>query len=160
MNRTLFILTILTVAVLAVQTFFIDRLVLFGIRADIVLIPIAALAFQTGRMVGMGYGFLTGLIVDMSTGFLGVNALSKTIAGYLWGSFHTEGKPLNNWLPNQFLQVFAIGCVFHYLIYSGFMHLYLADSVWQFIIKYLGGQTLYTLLFAFLFRLYFWSRQR
>lgn len=58
----------------------------FGVQPDLILIVVVIIAFLTDPFVGSVTGFVGGLLEDLiSTRVMGLNALSKTIVGYLGG---------------------------------------------------------------------------
>lgn len=160
MNRKIFIITVLSLLSIFLQFIFISRIPLFDLTADIVLIPISYVAINYGRLNGTVFGFIAGFALDIITGFWGVNALSKTITGYIFGNFHTESKPLGNWDRIQYLQVFFFATFVHFSIFSGINHLHMIDNVWSFIFKYVLGQTVYSVIFAGIFAFYYWRVRR
>ncbi|MCK6600838.1 MAG: rod shape-determining protein MreD [Bacteroidetes bacterium] len=160
MNREWIYLTLITVGVVLVQFLVMNRIAILDIAPDILLISVSAVSIQYGRTTGMVYGFASGFLLDLMTGFLGVHAFAKTISGFIYGMFYVDNKPLTGWYKQQYLQIFAIGAIFHFLVLSFYNHLHLSGSVLQFLLKFVGGQTLYTLLFAWLFTMYFWNRRR
>lgn len=160
MSREWVTLTGVSVLVILLQYLFIDKIAIVGISADVILIPISAIALQYGRMKGMVYGFGVGFLLDIMTGFWGVNALAKTIAGFIWGSFYVDSKPLIGWYQRQYLQVFIFGALFHFAVSSGLNYAHLSSSIGQFLFKYVLGQTAYTFIFTYLFAMYFWTRKR
>lgn len=147
-------------AVVIVQFSFIDRLTIYNLRADILLIPVSIIAINYGKLPGTIYGFLLGFLMDLMTGFWGINSLTKTLAGYLWGNFYSEAKRIESWEKNQYYQVFGWVSLIHFMIYSLINNSSQFISWWHFIYFYLISQTLYTMVFMVMFSFYYWSRRR
>lgn len=160
MNKRIFLIIVSTFFSIFFQFLFINRIPVFDLTPDIVLIPIAFVAINYGRTAGTLFGFFTGLILDVISGFWGVHTLAKLCSGFVLGSFHTEGKPLGNWERIQFLQVFFITTLIHFSIYSGINHLHVIGSIWEFIFKLVLGQSVYSMIFVLLFTFYYWRVRR
>ena len=82
-----FLVTVLLgYAALALQATWIPYVGIAGITPDLPLIVTVLLALQRGPNTGTICGFLIGLGQDLANpGFLGLNALTKTIVGYALG---------------------------------------------------------------------------
>jgi len=80
-----FILLSFIVSLLLETTLF-NRLSVYGAKPDFVLILIILIAVKKGSMPGQLYGFIGGLMQDcLSYGVLGVQAMVKTITGFVSG---------------------------------------------------------------------------
>ncbi len=113
-------LTLLSVVVFL--SLFSEPLRVANIKLDLPLLLVVYLGLTRGTKEGIVFGFLIGLLVDvLNPYFLGLNALIKTILGYLAGNFK----------DNLFLEpiyfkglVIFLALIFndliYYLIYSGF----------------------------------------
>jgi rod shape-determining protein MreD len=86
MIRTiLWALGILTI-LLVLQTTVLSYFVLFGVKADLLLIVFVILATQNGSFASQIVGFVFGLAVDtVTTAPLGYHAFLFSLAGYLFG---------------------------------------------------------------------------
>lgn len=74
--------------VVVFQSFFSDALRLANVKLDLPLLLVVFIGLTRGPNEGLIHGFLIGLLVDVLTPhFLGLNALIKTILGYLVGNF-------------------------------------------------------------------------
>lgn len=81
-----------------------------GIKPDFFLILAVIFGLSRGKRQGEIFGFLTGLLQDsLSSGYFGVNALSKTIAGYLAGRWRKQFFWKN--LTAQIILVFVFSLV-------------------------------------------------
>ncbi len=66
-----------------------------GIKPDFVLVLVCFYSLKYGHAKGVAYGALSGLIIDVATGFIiGPNIVSKSVAAFLIGSVREK---LFNW---------------------------------------------------------------
>ncbi len=76
---------------LVTQTVFVPFIEIAGVRPDVLLIFLVIFGMKRERIVGTVSGFGIGLIQDLFTaGFLGANALVKTLTGFLVQPFSSE----------------------------------------------------------------------
>lgn len=62
---------------------------LAGAKPDLILLLAVAFGLFRGKMAGLGYGWVLGLIQDgLSGSLLGQNALSKSLVGFVAGVLH------------------------------------------------------------------------
>lgn len=160
MNRKVFFLILLSVLAVLLQFLLINRIGIYDITADIVILPIAYISLNFGRFNGTLSGFFIGLLLDIISGFWGVHTLTKTITGFFLGGFHTEGKGLSNWDRAQFLQIYFLALLVHFGIYSALNYLHIFNSFWDYLFVYVLGQSLYSLVFGIMFSLLFWGAKR
>jgi len=82
---------------IVLQVVFGPWLTVSGIKPDFVLILVLFVAILNGRVVGQLFGFGMGLLVDIigMGSFLGLSALSKTVAGFLAGYFKSRRNRFN-----------------------------------------------------------------
>jgi rod shape-determining protein MreD len=81
-----FVLGFLPFIAIFLESTFFRTYSLFGNVPDLVLIFVVFYAFLNGDNKGVVYGFLCGLLEDLYMGrFIGVNALSKGITGFIIG---------------------------------------------------------------------------
>ncbi len=109
---------LITLALITLQTTIIPFTSIAHIIPDILLIWIVYIAITRGQIPATIFGFAIGLVMDLLSGeFLGLSALTKTIAGFLSGYFYNENKiemTLGNY---QFLIFVAIMSFVHNVIY-------------------------------------------
>jgi rod shape-determining protein MreD len=75
------------------QTYISQLISLRDIAPDLLLIWLVYIAIKEGQLTGTIWGFIIGLMFDLSTGsFTGLSAMSKTIAGFTAGYFFDENK--------------------------------------------------------------------
>jgi len=72
--------------VLIFQTTMLDYLTVYGVKPDLVMLLVVFNGFLLGPREGAFLGFAGGIIEDLFSGsYIGMNALSKMVAGYLAG---------------------------------------------------------------------------
>jgi rod shape-determining protein MreD len=79
---------LLLVTVLLLQTVVAPHMEIAGIAPNLVVLSVVSVGMMTGTGLGLRYGFLAGLSVDLLTGseaILGVSALLLLLAGYVAG---------------------------------------------------------------------------
>jgi rod shape-determining protein MreD len=93
MTRRIVKYVVLTLIIVILQTRVAQLLTLESIAPDLLVIWVVYIALKEGQIVGTVWGFGTGLIFDLVTGnFIGLAALTKTIAGFTAGYFYNENK--------------------------------------------------------------------
>jgi rod shape-determining protein MreD len=111
-------LILITLIFVTLQTTIVSFTSIANIIPDVMLIWIVYIAITQGQIPATVYGFAIGLLLDLISGqFLGLSALSKTIAGFLAGYFFHENKIDLNLANYQFLIFVGISSVVHNLIY-------------------------------------------
>jgi rod shape-determining protein MreD len=97
MRRLLVLAAVLVVAVL-VQSTVLARLRLAGVRPDLLVLAVVAVALATDATTGAVFGFVAGLVADLLFDLpVGVSALVWTAAGFAVGTvrvYVTSGHPL------------------------------------------------------------------
>jgi rod shape-determining protein MreD len=79
---------------LALQASVAHRIAIGAVEPDFVVVCVVLFGLQRGPIGGSLFGFLVGLIVDLGNpGFLGLNALSKTVLGYGAGRLGAATSP-------------------------------------------------------------------
>jgi rod shape-determining protein MreD len=111
-------LILITLLFVTLQTTIVSFTSIANIIPDVMLIWIVYIAITQGQIPATVYGFAIGLLLDLISGqFLGLSALSKTIAGFLSGYFFHENKIDLNLANYQFLIFVGISSIVHNLIY-------------------------------------------
>ncbi len=80
--------SLLLIVLCIVQQYAVSRLVIFGVFPDIVTIFITFTAIRYGQKQGTTNGFMAGLVTGILSGNMGIEALTKTIEGFVAGYFH------------------------------------------------------------------------
>jgi rod shape-determining protein MreD len=100
-----------------------QRLPLWSVVPDVVLLYVALQALQYGRVVGAVTGFGAGLLMDVLTGLpLGLNALIKTLMGFVIGFFRSDQGDKMRIDP---IQAF-VGALVVAVVHNGLMTILLA----------------------------------
>ena len=103
---------------LVVQSKMMTLLTLEGITPDLLTIWVVYLALKEGQMAAMPWGFATGLAFDLLTGnFIGLSALTKTVAAVTAGYFYNENKTPLILGSYRFLVIVLIVSLVHNTIY-------------------------------------------
>lgn len=111
-------LVLISLGLITLQTTIVSFMSVLNIIPDLMLIWIVYIAITQGQIPATAYGFGIGLVMDLLSGqFLGLSALSKTIAGFLAGYFYHENKidiTLSNY---RFLVIVAVISLVHNIVY-------------------------------------------
>lgn len=132
----------------------------FKITPDVVLIGLVYVGIKRGKITGSISGFLSGLILDIfSFSFIGLMALSKTVAGFISGFFN-ENTKMERYLNSYIFILIVTFCslinnTVYFLFYFQGTNLVLFDIV----IRYIVPTTIYTALFS-VFPVLFARRRR
>ena len=74
------------VIALLIQLTLINSITILGIKPDLIIIIVVIFSLLKGEKEGAISGFTSGLLQDIfSTGLLGINALAKTVTGFICG---------------------------------------------------------------------------
>lgn len=132
----------------------------FKITPDVVLIGLVYIGIKRGKITGSITGFLSGLILDIfSFSFIGLMALSKTVAGFISGFFN-ENTKMERYLNSYIFILIVTFCslinnTVYFLFYFQGTNLVFFDIV----IRYIVPTTVYTALFS-IFPVLFARRRR
>ena len=120
-----------------------------GITPDLLLILCAWISIREGRFAGTVAGFLIGLTLDIvSFEIVGINAFTKTIAGFVAGSFYHEGREMMILHGLKFLLIVFVSSFIHNLIYF-FFYIKLSNLTFlSFFLKFGVAFSFYTTVFA------------
>lgn len=112
---------LLVILALVVQSTFAEKLSIFGIKPDLILIVLAYIGIFRGQIEGTLLGFAAGFLQDVySPGHFGVNALAKSLIGFGVGYGH--GRVVTENFAAQALIIFSATLVhdtIYFLFYSG-----------------------------------------
>ena len=110
--------SIVTLFLLVLQTTIIPFVSIANIVPDILIVWIVYVAIKLGQIPATVAGFMIGIAVDLvGVHFIGLSALSKTIAGFFAGYFYNENK-IDYTIGNyQFLIIVGLSSFFHNIIY-------------------------------------------
>ncbi len=135
--------------VVLLQWLVFQRLPLWSVVPDVVLLYVALQALQYGRVAGAVTGFGAGLLMDILTGVpLGLNAMLKTVMGFVIGFFRSDQGDKMRIDPIQaFVGALVVAVVHHGLmtillaLTEDTRNLFLVLGVWM-------GGALYTAVVA------------
>ena len=142
--------------VVLLQWLVFQRLGLWGVVPDVVLLFVTLVALKQGRLAGTVAGFSAGLAMDLLTNpaMFGVNALVKTLVGYVVGLFRSDqGENTHVPPPQAFLGGLVVAAVHNGLVTialalgEGTRTPFLIAGVWV-------GGALYTAVVAFVASLF------
>jgi rod shape-determining protein MreD len=109
---------LVTVALVVLQSTFVQFIAIENITPDILVVWIVFLALRYGQIHATVAGFVLGLIMDMISGsFLGLASLSKTVCGFLAGYFYDETKTPQILATYRFALLVFFASLIHNLIY-------------------------------------------
>lgn len=92
---------LLGLAATMLQWFVLGRITLWGAYPDIVLLYVAWVGLNYGRMWGTASGFLGGFLLDAIYGTWGMHMLVKTLMGFLAGLYPASERESLVILPRQ-----------------------------------------------------------
>jgi len=128
-----------------------------GIVPDIFLIFVVWLAIKEDRLVGIIAGFVLGIYIDFISGdTMGINALTKTIVGFIAGGFHKKDSIKQIIDEYKFIFVVLLCSVAHNLIYFLFFINIEKQSFILFYLKFGLASAFYTTFisaFVYVFQL-------
>jgi rod shape-determining protein MreD len=152
---------LIVIVLLVVQATLIPFMSLAGVTPDLLLIFVVVFALREGQIPGTAAGFLVGFVSDVVTGdFLGLGALTKTIAGFTAGYFYNEINPMQRLSSYIFLVVVATAALVHNIVYFSFLLQGFPVSVWEIILKFIVGSLVYTVLMSLVPYFYFNSQSK
>ena len=121
----------------------------FRITPDLVIIGLVYVGIKKGKITGSAAGFIAGLILDIfSFSFIGLMALSKTVAGFASGFFNNEQKEeryLNSYI---FIIIVSICSIINNTVYYVFYFQGTNLVFLDILIRYVLPTTVYTALFS------------
>ncbi len=143
---------------------FLPLVAVAGIVPDLLLLLVFWIALREGQIAGTLAGFAIGVLMDLVLpGALGLSAFAKTLAGFVVGFFAPVGNDdLRMMSIGKLLSVVALGSGVHNVVYFAlFVHPMDVNPV-EFVLKYAGASTGYTLVVATLLvlGLQLWWRRR
>lgn len=118
---------LVAIAALAAQLFIAPYLNIGLVRPDFVLIVLVYISARYGRLTGIIVGFSLGLLQDTTGSFsvVGVNAMSKSVVGYLAGTLNGN---LSIWTSGNVNAYIYGSLLAHAIIYQAVMALGLEVS--------------------------------
>jgi rod shape-determining protein MreD len=109
---------LVSIVLVILQSKVITLLTLEGITPDILTIWIVYLAVMEGQLPATIWGFSIGLLLDLVSGnFIGLSALTKTVAGFCAGYFYNENKTRLTLGSYRFVLMVLFVSVIHNTVY-------------------------------------------
>lgn len=144
-------IAILIVLILLQKTFiWLISLSSLNITPDLVIIAVVFISISEGKVFGSITGFLAGLAIDLISGsFLGLMALSYSIAGFIAGGFFSEGDKFLykfNFLIIVFLSSIISNFIFYIIYFQG-----LSLNFIEIFTKYILTTSTYTAIVSIVF---------
>jgi rod shape-determining protein MreD len=128
-----------------IQTKVMSVFSLEGITPDLLLIWLIYVAIKNGQLTATVWGFAIGIMFDMATGnFIGLSALSKTIAGFIAGYFYNENKATMTLGSYRFVIIVLLTSFVHNAIYFTAFTRGSEIGLWRAIFLYGLATTFYT----------------
>lgn len=116
MRHFKYLIFVYTLIIIQTQVF--QLLSINGITPDILTIWIVYVALKHGQLYATVWGFLAGLMFDLITGnFIGLSALTKTVAGFTAGYFYEENKGQAILSSYPFILIVLLVSLIHNTIY-------------------------------------------
>ncbi len=108
----------LSIVLVIIQSKALSLLTLEGISPDLLTIWVVYIALKEGQLIATPWGFAIGLLFDLVTGnFIGLSALTKTVAAFVAGYFYNENKTPLTLGSYRFLVIVLIVSLIHNIIY-------------------------------------------
>jgi rod shape-determining protein MreD len=147
---------LISLILIVLQTKAMRLLSVEGISPDILTIWVVYIALKEGQLPATLWGFAIGLLFDLATGsFVGLSALTKTIAGFSSGYFYNENKTLLTLASYRFLLIVLLVSVLqntvYFIIYAQGSEISLLRAVFQVGLATAFYTTTWTLLPMFAF---------
>ncbi|HTX18189.1 MAG TPA: rod shape-determining protein MreD [Bacteroidota bacterium] len=142
---------LITIGFIIFQTTVVPFAAILNIVPDVLLVWIVYVAIRLGQIPATVAGFAIGLIIDLVSGhFIGLSALSKTVAGFVAGYFYNENKVDYTLGSYQFLIVVGLSSLVHNIIYFVIFVQGSDITFWTAIFRFGLFSTIYTLVLAVL----------
>ncbi|MDS1029401.1 rod shape-determining protein MreD [Bacillota bacterium LX-D] len=109
------VLGVLLLISLLLESTVLDYFKIAGTKPDLLLLLVVFSGLLHGHVVGAKTGFIFGLVEDLYTGsFLGLNAVSKMLVGYLVGWSETKIFKENLFIPalTSFVSTFLANIIY------------------------------------------------
>ncbi len=115
-----------------------------GITPNLVLILVISVAFRAGKIVGVGAGFVAGVVIDaFSSGLFGISSLANVLCAFVAGSWPPEQIRRPAVVSGQLLSATLI----HDLVYFWFLTIGTSFGPWHVLFNTVLPHTLYTMVF-------------
>jgi rod shape-determining protein MreD len=103
---------------LSLQAILSARMAIGAVAPDFIVVGVVLFGLSRGPIPGTCFGFLVGLLVDLGNpGYLGLNALTKTVVGYAAGRMGSATSPGSVVLFVVFLVAAFVHDTIYYIMY-------------------------------------------
>ncbi len=100
MKKVILWSSLVTIFFVLLQAAVLSNIVILPAMPDLVLLTVLYVSLKNGSAAGCTSGFISGLIMDfLSAAPVGMNAMTKTITGYIAGKFHDSFNLKKNFVP-------------------------------------------------------------
>jgi len=149
----------IVVCLVLLQTTFIPFISLSGFLPDIFILYLVYIAIRRGQIEATISGFAIGLLQDIITiKFLGLAALSKTIAGFAVGYFYNENTIEQTLGSYRYLLLIGTCSIIHNIVYFTIFFQGNENAIFFLSLESTLGITLYTCIIGIL-PMFFFSRK-
>ncbi len=150
---------LVVIGLLLLQTTFIPFISLGGYLPDLFILYLVYIALRRGQIEATISGFIIGLLQDIiNTKFLGLAALSKTIAGFVVGYFFNENTVEQTLGSYRYVLLIGLCSIVQDIVYFTFFFQGGEGSVFFSTLELTLGMTLYTCAISVL-PMFFFSRK-
>ena len=130
---------------LLLQTTFIPYLSVLGYTPDILLPWLVYVALRRGQVEATVYGFGVGFLQDMiTTQFLGLAAISKTISCFVIGYFYNENTAVQTLGSYRYVLIVMLCSFIHDAVYYAIFFLGVEGSFLGHTLQFTLASSLYT----------------
>lgn len=152
---------LIALALFLVQMTFVPLIPVAGFTPDLLILWLVAMGVRRGRLEATLGGFIVGLLHDLTTTqFLGLAALTKSIAGYVAGSFYNENTAEQTLGSYRFVLTALVLSLVHNFVYYVVFFQGVERSVLFATLLSTLGTSLYTSIIAVLPMFWFSRRFR
>ncbi len=150
---------LIIIGLLLLQTTFLPFISIGGFLPDLLILYLVCIALRNGQIKTTIFGFLIGLMQDIiSIKFLGLLALSKTVAGFILGFFYNENTMEQTLGSYRYILLIGLCSVIQDVIYFAFFFQGSEGSILLQMFQMTSGMTLYTCVIGIL-PMFFFSRK-
>jgi rod shape-determining protein MreD len=151
--------TVIIVGILLLQTTFLPYISLAGYLPDLFVYYLVFIALKRGQIEATVFGFIIGLLQDIvGIKFLGLAALSKTIAGFILGYFFNENTGEQTLGSYRYILLIGLFSIIQDVLYFTIFLQGAERSIILQVLELTFGMTLYTCVVGIL-PMFFFSRK-
>jgi rod shape-determining protein MreD len=141
----LFKSSLVAVLLLLLQTMFVPYVSLWGYLPDVFIPWLVYIALRRGQVEATVSGFLAGLLQDVvTTKFLGLAALSKTISCFVAGYFYNENQVEQSLGSYRYVLIVMVSSLIHNVVFFAIFFQGVEGSMMPALFQATLATTLYT----------------